>query len=1064
MHATFISACEKRALKKTRAVLDSYAIRTGHTSWAAPMTKEGLNEIRAALKKSATRQTSVAAYINDGRRRMKLLWIVGSRHRFAADGSYPVGSTSRSNRQLLIPDWIRAASLLAGAAGDVHDIGKASQHFQHKLKPEHAGQRIADPVRHEWLSLKLLQKLRLNGWNWQAAWNGIHHKIDQFSLGMRDADDMNASVQDALEAVDYLVVTHHKLLAGSGTQAFATPCEENHVRPDKLPAELQFQCAGNLPVSIFHSHQTRMTRLAKQTFDIHPDQQRLFWKALSFHARAALIFADHTISAQTYLNSQNKRFELYANTKMHDKQRVQDQPLEWHLQQVGDRAARIAVQLFSDLQLSGLCEQTVEHITRPASHSRFYWQNKAAQALEKFVSKYPNTPSLILNIAGTGSGKTRMNLRAACTLRPENTRIAIALNLRSLTLQTGDALKTAMNLSDDELATIIGNRVSQQLFRASRQEQLVDEDENAPEPRFDAIGQETELPDWLNSLFVRQYKSKSQIDHQAKTILSTPLLVSTIDYLVAAGEPQQQGHHVKALLRIISSDLILDEIDSYDPKALIAVLRLIQLAAMYGRNVICSSATVSLTVASKIHRAFQSGIEMRSALFKTAQPSIIGIIDNLISPKIWLENSVQPNVFKHHYQTHLHSIEAELTQQPTYRLAQLQPIALQHLNVEGKLLAWQQAVLDAVQQLHTHHAWPFADIGKRISLGLVRVANIKPAIQLAHFLAAQLPHAKVACYHANDWLIERHHKEQRLDDLLTRHKDGKKRKTGNEHILDDAELRQFVAHSPSPDIPLIVIATPVEEVGRDHDFDWGVIDASSIQSIVQTAGRINRHRLIPITTPNIAILQFNHRYCSNIDNKKKTVFKWPGYEGTDVKKPVYASQDLSEILPWDENTQLVINATLRFNQMHCKFAQYDDQQIQHFCQQYFDTDQGDQIFSNPQVESCVLAENPYTLTPLREGQKKADYYFRLNDSAEFYTYQYEPRLNSYGGIEQQESHYKMAETAALPNAWLNLTPIQMLEHCERLGIDTEDGCHASLAVYDENTTWTYDASFGMHRS
>lgn len=67
----------------------------------------------------------------------------------------------------------------------------------------------------------------------------------------------------------------------------------------------------------------------------------------------------------------------------------------------------------------------------------------------------------------------------------------------------------------------------------------------------------------------------------------------------------------------MSSDLILDEVDGYEPKALIAVLRLVQLAAMYGRNVICSSATLSLTVAKTIHRAFESGIQMRAALYGT---------------------------------------------------------------------------------------------------------------------------------------------------------------------------------------------------------------------------------------------------------------------------------------------------------------------------------------------------------------------------------------------------------------------------------------------------------------
>ncbi len=59
---------------------------------------------------------------------------------------------------------------------------------------------------------------------------------------------------------------------------------------------------------------------------------------------------------------------------------------------------------------------------------------------------------------------------------------------------------------------------------------------------------------------------------------------------------------------MMSSDLILDEIDGYEPKSLIAVLRLVQLAAMYGRHVICSSATLSATVADSIYRAFESGV------------------------------------------------------------------------------------------------------------------------------------------------------------------------------------------------------------------------------------------------------------------------------------------------------------------------------------------------------------------------------------------------------------------------------------------------------------------------
>lgn len=47
---------------------------------------------------------------------------------------------------------------------------------------------------------------------------------------------------------------------------------------------------------------------------------------------------------------------------------------------------------------------------------------------------------------------------------------------------------------------------------------------------------------------------------------------------------------------------------------MVAVLRLVQLAALFRRNVICSSATLSLPVATAIERAFRSGVDMLNRL------------------------------------------------------------------------------------------------------------------------------------------------------------------------------------------------------------------------------------------------------------------------------------------------------------------------------------------------------------------------------------------------------------------------------------------------------------------
>ena len=77
----------------------------------------------------------------------------------------------------------------------------------------------------------------------------------------------------------------------------------------------------------------------------------------------------------------------------------------------------------------------------------------------------------------------------------------------------------------------------------------------------------------------------------------------------------------------------------------------------------------------------------------------------------------------------------------------------------------------------------------------------------------------------------RHTQEAYLDKIL-------KRKNGNSHILNDPIIRQHIDNSQVKNITFVLITTPVEEVGRDHDFDWAVIEPSSYRSFIQLAGRV----------------------------------------------------------------------------------------------------------------------------------------------------------------------------------------------------------------------------------
>jgi len=85
----------------------------------------------------------------------------------------------------------------------------------------------------------------------------------------------------------------------------------------------------------------------------------------------------------------------------------------------------------------------------------------------------------------------------------------------------------------------------------------------------------------------------------------------------------------------------------------------------------------------------------------------------------------------------------------------------------------------------------------------------------------------------------------------------------------------------------------VAEVGRDHDYDWAIVEPSSMRSVIQLAGRVLRHRAHVPQCPNVGLLNQNYRSLIN----KPICFKRPGFEyennGPRMKKE---KQKLDEIL------------------------------------------------------------------------------------------------------------------------------------------------------------------------
>ena len=157
MNILLVSQCSKNALTETRRILDQFAERRGERTWQTPITQAGLDTLYRLLRKTARKNTAVACHWIRGKNHSELLWIVGDARQFNERGATPTNLTRRDVlRATSENDWHAAEDirLLARLAALFHDLGKASDTFQTKLRNATP---VADPHRHEWVSLRLFE-------------------------------------------------------------------------------------------------------------------------------------------------------------------------------------------------------------------------------------------------------------------------------------------------------------------------------------------------------------------------------------------------------------------------------------------------------------------------------------------------------------------------------------------------------------------------------------------------------------------------------------------------------------------------------------------------------------------------------------------------------------------------------------------------------------------------------------------------------------------------------------------------------------------------------------------
>ncbi|MEO5558452.1 MAG: type I-F CRISPR-associated helicase Cas3f [Dokdonella sp.] len=938
MNILLISQCDKRALTETRRILDQFAERRGDRTWQTPITQEGLDTLRRLLRKTARKNTAVACHWIRGRDHSELIWIVGDAKRFNAEGAVPTNTTSRNVlRSQDENDWhsLQDIYLLSALAALMHDLGKACKAFQERLKPGAPVER--NLYRHEWISLRLFQAFvgtdqsdeqwlgRLMepsvaddaSWRQHLQRDGIDKQIDK---------PFN-TMPPLAKAIGWLILTHHRLPVMPSVDEHGQPqwlgAKVLEFRSDslrdvlvKIDAGWNEQCTETrtslidpywhfpegLPVTV-PLWRKRAAKLAKRLHTLVGKPGQTGWTNNPYvmHlSRLSLMLADHHYSSLTKESDRpyrNPGYPLYANTDQ--KTGRYNQTLDEHLLGVEAHAGVVARALPN-------FERHLPHLVRHkglrkrCTDERFRWQDRAADTATAMRERAALHGAFIVNLASTGCGKTLANARIMNALADPTSgmRCAFALGLRTLTLQTGHAFRDTLHLADDELAIRVGGSANRELFEYYERRA----------ERCGSSSMQDLLPEDGHVLYEgnddHPLLQRLTHDTNVRAMLAAPLLVCTIDHLTPATESQRGGRQIAPMLRLMSGDLVLDEPDDFDLADLPALTRLVHWAGLLGSRILLSSATLPPALVEGLFQAYRDG----RIWFQHNRGERQGTTPDICCA--WFDEFSQSQTActtaeafsKAHLAFALHRREL-LGKEVVRRRGELLPLSFASHDSQFIRSEFARKVRDGALQLHAQHHSLDPRSGKRVSFGLVRMANIDPLfdVALALYALGAAEHCRIhlCVYHSQFPLLIRSSIEQQLDQTLNRRR--------ADAIFELPDIRRRLDPSSEPDQIFIVLGSPVTEVGRDHDYDWAIVEPSSMRSLIQLAGRVRRHRPAPCESANLLLFDSNLRH---FEHPGKPAFCRPGFEGSEYEPEFrLQSHQLETLLREDERA--VIDARPR---------------------------------------------------------------------------------------------------------------------------------------------------------
>lgn len=909
MNVLLISRCSKNALTETRRILDQFAERRGDRTWQTPITWDGLATLRKLLRKTARKNTAVACHWIRGKDHSELMWIVGDTGRFNAEGTAPTNTTRRNIlRQQDENDWHTAEDikLLAAMAALLHDLGKACAAFQLRLQGK--GPEGANLYRHEWISLRLFQSFVGTdddaGWlsrlaDTEATSDAWLSGLIKDGLGDGEAYPFR-TLPPLAQAIGWLVLTHHRLpcrpeLEGLRSEDLEAPLldidaqwNQRNDNTDLKAIHPYWTFNAPLPVATrrWRTQAAKYAQRLQQRMDRAADS----WlnNAYVMHlARLSLMLSDHHYSSLTKSCDRVRGeadYPLYANTERKSGELCQR--LDEHLLGVAKVSRSVSYHLPT---LSDNLPRLARHkgFRQRSKAQRFRWQDRAFDLAEGLREKAANQGFFGINMASTGCGKTLANGRILYALAnpQQGARFSVALGLRTLTLQTGQAYRDRLSLGDDELAVRVGGSASRQLYEFYEAQA-----ENSGSASAQSLVPEDSHVVYEGNFSEHPVLKTAGHDDRIKALISAPVLVCTVDHLVPATESERGGHQIAPMLRLMSSDLVLDEIDDFDLNDLPALTRLVYWSGLLGSRVLLSSATLPPSLSEGLFRAYKAGREEYQR--NRGEPGTpVNICCAWFDEHDRLHQDCPDE--QSYSQAHRGFVEKrhqKLAQDEIRRRAELARISLLSGQQDELRQNFARDLLQQAQRLHKSHHTLDPHTDKKVSFGLIRMANIEPLVDVAKTIyrigaeTGTLIHLCV--YHSQYPLLIRSAIEQQLDGALNRQ--------DSHAVFDRPDIRRRIDAYPQQDQLFIVLASPVSEVGRDHDHDWAIVEPSSMRSLIQLAGRVRRHRPETCATPNIVLMHTNLRA---LERRGQPAFCRPGFEDYDC---LLNSHDLEKILHPEE--------------------------------------------------------------------------------------------------------------------------------------------------------------------